>query len=284
MLSRSRLLGLLLVGVAASLLLVVGVALAILPPGGTFVDDNGNVHEGNIEAIAAEGITLGCNPPTNDRYCPTNAVTRGQMAAFLNRAFEFPASDVDYFTDDDGTTFENDINAIAKAGITNGCNPPANDHFCPSGEVNRGQMAAFLNRTFRYPEATIDYFTDDNTSIFEADINAIAKAGITLGCNPPDNDKYCPSGIVRRDQMASFLARAMDLTPIVPPPPTTVPPPTIPEPPIPPNPGDSVNCSDFSTWSEAQAWHDLYFPYYGDIANLDGDADGVACESLPGAP
>jgi hypothetical protein len=270
--------------VAASLLLVVGVALAILPPGGTFVDDNGNVHEGNIEAIAAEGITLGCNPPTNDRYCPTNAVTRGQMAAFLNRAFEFPASDVDYFTDDDGTTFENDINAIAKAGITNGCNPPANDHFCPSGEVNRGQMAAFLNRTFRYPEATIDYFTDDNTSIFEADINAIAKAGITLGCNPPDNDKYCPSGIVRRDQMASFLARAMDLTPIVPPPPTTVPPPTIPEPPIPPNPGDSVNCSDFSTWSEAQAWHDLYFPYYGDIANLDGDADGVACESLPGAP
>ncbi len=32
-----------------------------LPPGGTFSDDNGNIHEGNIEAIAAEGVTKGCN-------------------------------------------------------------------------------------------------------------------------------------------------------------------------------------------------------------------------------
>ena len=221
--SRSRLLGLLLAGSAASLLLVVGVALAVLPPGGTFIDDNGSTHEGNIEAIAAEGITLGCNPPANDRYCPTNPVTRGQMAAFLNRAFNFPPSDVDYFTDDNGTTFEDDINAIARAGITLGCNPPSNDHFCPAGVVNREQMAAFLNRTFKYPAATIDYFIDDNTSIFEPDINAIAKAGVTLGCNPPNNSKYCPSGIVRRDQMASFLARAMDLAPIITPPPTTVP-------------------------------------------------------------
>ena len=31
-----------------------------LPPGGTFVDDDGNLHEGTIEAIAAAGITTGC--------------------------------------------------------------------------------------------------------------------------------------------------------------------------------------------------------------------------------
>ena len=53
---------------------------------GTFVDDDGNVHEGLIEAIAAEGITRGCNPPTNDRFFPSSNVTRGQMAAFLHRA------------------------------------------------------------------------------------------------------------------------------------------------------------------------------------------------------
>ncbi len=50
------------------------------------------------------------------------------------------------------------------------------------------------------------------------------------------------------------------------------------------NPGDSKNCSDFSTWSGAQSWFDRYFPYYGDIARLDADNDGIACESLPGAP
>ncbi len=60
---------------AASLLLgilaVAPLASANLDPGGTFTDDNGSIHEAAIEAIAAEGITRGCNPPTNDRYCPT---------------------------------------------------------------------------------------------------------------------------------------------------------------------------------------------------------------------
>jgi len=50
---------------------------------------------------------------------------------------------------------------------------------------------------------------------------------------------------------------------------------------IPPNPGDSVNCGDFTTQALAQAWFDKYFPYYGDVAKLDADGDGVACESLP---
>ena len=53
---------------------------------------------------------------------------------------------------------------------------------------------------------------------------------------------------------------------------------------VPQNPGDSVNCGDFSTQAEAQAWHDYYFHWYGDIANLDGDADGEACESLARDP
>ena len=57
-----------------------------LPPGGTFTDDDGHIFEGAIEAIAAEGITKGCNPPVNDKFCPNDFVTRGQMAAFLKRA------------------------------------------------------------------------------------------------------------------------------------------------------------------------------------------------------
>ena len=58
-------------------------------PGGTFVDDDGSIHEGNIEAIAAAGITKG-RTPTGDRYCPGLAVRRGEMAAFLGRALALP--------------------------------------------------------------------------------------------------------------------------------------------------------------------------------------------------
>jgi glucose/arabinose dehydrogenase len=194
-------------------------ALAQLPPGGTFVDDDGNVHEGFIEAIATEKITLGCNPPINDRYCPSSLVTRGEMAAFLVRAFDLTDDGGrDWFGDDGTSNFEADINKLATAGITRGCNPPANDQFCPNGRVTREQMAAFLVRAYDYSDAsTDDYFTDDEDSLFEADINNLAAAGITRGCNPPANDHYCPTQDVRRDEMASFLGRAEGLTPLVPP-------------------------------------------------------------------
>ena len=42
----------------------------------------------------------------------------------------------------------------------------------------------------------------------EAAINRLATAGITTGCEPA---RYCPSGLVTRAQMATFLARAFDL-------------------------------------------------------------------------
>ena len=194
-----------------------------LSPGGTFTDDNGNIHEGNIEAIAAIAITKGCNPPTNDLYCPASAVTRGQMAAFLVRALNLPAASQDYFTDDETSTFENDINKLAEAGITRGCNPPGNDQYCPDSKVSREQMAALLGRALGLgDDGGGDLFIDDDGSIFEADIDQFAAAGITNGCNPPANDRFCPKDNVLRDQMASFLARALGLDPITPPPPPEI--------------------------------------------------------------
>ena len=65
----------------------------------------------------------------------------------------------------------------------------------------------------------------------------------------------------------------------------TPPAPPTPTPPVPPaNPGNTVNCTDFATQAEAQAYYDTYFPFYGDVAGLDGDGNGIACESLPDAP
>jgi hypothetical protein len=184
------------------------------PGSGTFVDDDASTHEGFIEAIAAEGITLGCNPPANDRYCPDQQVTRAEMAAFLVRSLDLAPSDVDPFIDDDGRELEADINALAAAGITLGCNPPEGDRFCPDDPVTRGQMAAFLVRGFGYPDSqTGNRFVDDDNSPFESEIEALAAAGVTLGCNPPEGDRFCPDDVVLRDQMASFLGRALGLAP-----------------------------------------------------------------------
>jgi hypothetical protein len=172
---------------------------------GKFRDDDGNQFEADIEWLAETEITKGCNPPLNNKFCPDDPVTRGQMAAFLARAFDLPAATSDYFTDDNGSTFEADINRLAQAGITKGC---SSTDFCANEHVTRGQMAAFLVRAYGYSDPGSYDFTDDNGSTFEADINRLAQAGVTRGCNPPDNTRFCPNDPVTRGQMAAFLHRA----------------------------------------------------------------------------
>lgn len=184
-----------------------------LPPGGTFFDDDGNVHEGAIEAIASIGVTRGCG--VSDLYCPDTVVTRGQMAAFLVRAFEIGGSGGDPFVDDNGSVFEREISALASAGITRGCGPAS---FCPDDPVTRGQMAAFLVRALGLPLGPDAGFVDDEGSVFEREISALRAGGLTRGCNPPANDRFCPDQPVLRDQMAAFLQRALGLAPNPPPP------------------------------------------------------------------
>jgi len=89
-------------------------------------------------------------------------------------------------------------------------------------------------------------------------------------------DGACATTTVSLDTpILAFPVLAAPTLPVVGPTTTTL------APDVPPNPGDNRNCSDFSTHAEAQAWFDRYFPHYGDVARLDADGDGVACESLP---
>jgi len=112
----------------------------------------------------------------------------------------------DYFTDDNGTTHEANINKIAELGITTGCTPTT---FCPQDFVTRAQMASFLARMLDpLPTTKTNFFSDDDGLSHEVNINKIANIGVTTGCA---TGKYCPYENVTRAQMASFLARALTL-------------------------------------------------------------------------
>jgi hypothetical protein len=148
----------------------------------------------------AEGIMSQCAP---GKFCPNGTVTREMMAAYLARALQLPPATRDYFTDDGASPFQDAINRVAQARITTGCTATT---YCPTREVTREQMASFLVRAFRLPATSRDYFTDDERSVHENDINRLAASGITTGCTA---QTFCPSGVVTRGQMIAFLHRAM---------------------------------------------------------------------------
>lgn len=191
------------VGLVLSLLLV-GTPSQAAPLSGAFTDDDGNPHEPNIQAIAVEGITLGCG---GNLYCPAGTVRRDEMASFLARALDLPAQTTGPFSDIAANMHSGSINAIAAAGITLGCDA---GRYCPADPVRRDEMASFLARAFGIGAAASP-FSDTAGNVHEANIGAIASEGITLGCAA---GQFCPSGLVRRDEMASFLARGLNLEPV----------------------------------------------------------------------
>lgn len=72
----------------ALVVLVMGVVLVPVAVGAAhqFKDvPDSNIFHDDIAWLAGNDITKGCNPPANDLFCPTDNVTREQMAAFMQR-------------------------------------------------------------------------------------------------------------------------------------------------------------------------------------------------------
>ena len=224
---------------------------------GPFADVDGSIHEMDIAALHAAGITSGC---AEWLFCPDDDVTRAQMAAFLNRALELPPAESATFDDTSESRFAEDIAAIAAADITVGCRA---GEYCPDEPVTRGQMASLLVRALELPMAEGDPFHDDDGNVHEEDIAAIAVAGITYGCG---DGRFCPDEPVTRAQMASFLVRALGLEP----------PAELPA--IPTDVIDELNRLDVPTGPGAEGWRPLVEKYF-EPGDVDRAIRVMACES-----
>jgi streptogramin lyase len=121
------------------------------PPatGTVFLD----VHIGDfaadwIEELYGLGITNGCG---GGNYCPSQPVTRAQMAVFLLKA-EYgsgymPPNCIGVFGDVPcpGSNFAPWVEELAAEGITAGC---GGGNYCPNDPNIRGQMAVFLVKVY----------------------------------------------------------------------------------------------------------------------------------------
>ncbi len=171
-----------------------------------------------INSLANAGITSGCST-TPIMYCPNVAVTRAQMAIFLERGIQ--GSSYSPPAVGDSTGFGDVassywaaawIKQLAADGITTGC---GSGNYCPEGIVTRAQMAVFLLRS-KYgagytPPAvgSSTGFGDVPPSYWAAAwIKQLVTEGITAGCA---TGSYCPESPVTRGQMAVFLVRTFSL-------------------------------------------------------------------------
>ncbi len=117
--------------------------------GERFSDSAASVHGTAIETLADAGLISGCE---DGRFCPSQAVTRGQLATMVFRAFDVPEGDADvtYFDDSDGV-HGRAVAALAGSGITSGCTLTS---FCSSSSVQRAHAAVFVARALDLVDRT----------------------------------------------------------------------------------------------------------------------------------
>ena len=124
-------------------------------PGGYYADSTGgSVHADEVPTIPATTFFLDTDVPC------------------------FDGTFTDVCT---GDTFLDEIEAIAAADITRGCNPPANTRFCRESVVTREQMAAFLTRARGYERQAASFRDVASSNVFARDIGAIAANDVTRG-------------------------------------------------------------------------------------------------------
>ena len=184
--------------------------------GQSFPDVPLNAFYPFIETLFHNNVTGGC---AGGGYCPTNPVTRAQMAVFLLKS-KFGSAHIPppctgtVFTDVPctGGAFDPWIEELASLQITGGC---GGGLYCPGNTVTRQQMAVFLLKallgsTYVPPACAGDFDDVPCPSQFADWIEDLYGRGITGGCSvtPP---LYCPTNPNNRGQMAVFLTKTFGL-------------------------------------------------------------------------
>ena len=110
----------------------------------TFDDIQQLANKDDIEFLASRHIVKGKDAGT---FAPNEPITRAQFAAMISRALGLQAEGTSKFTDTKGKWYENDVQALFEAGITNGKTAST---FDPEVEITRQQAAAFMARILDY--------------------------------------------------------------------------------------------------------------------------------------
>jgi len=191
------------------------------PPEADYLDRDevADAHVLAVDCLTDRGVVQGFANDQGTLYFPAEEVTRGQMARFVvlmldEAGVALPTPTDQGFTDvpDDGVNADQ-IRPLAAAGIVEGT---GEGRYEPGLFVTRGEMASLLVRSLAHA-ADVEAadlqggdtpFTDlPADGVHVASIEGVHGLGISDGVSA---EEYAPTALVRRDEMASFVARSLD--------------------------------------------------------------------------
>lgn len=158
--------------------------------------------------INAMGITAGCG---GTLFCSDRLINRGEISVFfvtaaLGPGISPPVPATQRFMDVAPThDYYRFIEDFAKRGFTAGC---GGGNFCPTRNVTRAELAAFLVGALGVKARTTATQTFSDVMIgetFHKVIEEVAARGLMTGC---DSQRFCPTDKVTRFEVAQALAKA----------------------------------------------------------------------------
>lgn len=185
---------------------------AVGTPSAGFADVVGDAHRAAIDCAQRWDLVQGLSATS---YGPDRTISRAQVATIIARLLALagaplPSDPPDAFEDDDASVHELAIDQLAALGVMNGRTATS---FAPHQALTRAQLASILARAHTellgdpLPPGP-DAFVDDDGSVHEDNIDAVAAAGLASGLG---DGRFAPDVAVRRDQAASFLTRLLSV-------------------------------------------------------------------------
>lgn len=165
-----------------------------------------------INYLANLGVVNGYEENGRSYYKPNTSITRGQAAKMLvistgNKPLTVTKSsfsDVSVKTELSGY-----VERAVKLGLLS---QYSNGKFAPNVSLTRNEMAKALSKAFnlnvnQYANLSLPFKDISKSNSYYKYISAIYYNGITKG---ETGTRYNPSGVVKRSQFASFIARALN--------------------------------------------------------------------------
>jgi uncharacterized repeat protein (TIGR01451 family) len=178
------------------------------PPPVNFTDVSGQALTTAVNWMVSNGITAGCQLGANPKFCPNDPATRAQVATFLTRAFNLPATSQNKFNDDNGHPLEQFINRAAVAGLFSGCTTTG--QFCPDRTMTRAELATVLVRAYNLSTNLPSPFVDVIGHWSKPFVDVFGGLKISSGCNP-QGTHYCPDRTVTRGEIALLMYKVAHL-------------------------------------------------------------------------